>query len=236
MMRPMIFRVVGLVAGVLLIGGLIRLRWITGRGWGVEGIDRHKDLPGDDVILWPHEVLTHAISIDAPREAVWPWIVQMGVERAGWYTPRWIDKYLWRVGTISIDRIDPDLQTLEIGQRIQDGPKGTADFEVRDVQENRALVLHSRRHPRTGIPPDMLSPDPGPYLDFSWSFVLEEAPGNGTLLLIRTRGAAHVPWLFQRLAWVVWPMLDFAMARWMLLGIKVRAEKELAAATVHGRS
>ncbi len=219
-----VLRLMGAGVGLLALGGLVRLRWITGKGWGVEGIDRHKSLPGDDVIIRPHQTLTHATTIGARPEAVWPWIVQMGVDRAGWYTPQWVDRYLWRVGNVSKDEIDPGLQSLEVGQRILDGPEGTAEFEVRDVQVNRALVLHSRRHPVTGVPPDLSSSDPGPYFDFSWTFVLEETPRGNTLLLIRTRGIAQAPWLFQRLAWLLWPMFDYAMARWMLLGIKARVE------------
>lgn len=220
------------VAGPLAVGGFIGLRWKAGRGWGVEEADRHRTLPGDDVIGRPDAVLTHAVEIDAPPVEVWPWIVQMGADRAGWYTPRWIDEYLWRVDTVSIDHIDAELQTLEVGQRILDGPVGTAVFDVRDVQENRALVLHSQRHPVTGIPPDLDAPDPGPYFDFSWTFVLEEAPDQHTKLLIRTRSVVQLPQLSRLLAWVVGPVLDFVMARWMLLGIKRRVEGKAAEVSV----
>ena len=144
-----------MAAAALTLGGLIRLRWLTGRGWGTEGIDQHQELPGDDVIPWADEELTHAITINVPRQQVWPWIVQMGVKRGGWYTPGWVDRYLWRVNNVSIDHVDPSLQTLKPDDVILDGPVGTAEFRVVEVRPDEALVLHSRRHPATGVPPNM---------------------------------------------------------------------------------
>lgn len=217
-------RLLAAVAAFFVASGLVRLRWLTGMGWGTEGIDRHRRLPGDDEVLWADEELTHAVHIDAPREDVWPWIVQMGVKRAGWYTPEWVDRYLWRVDNVSLDYVDPDLQQLEAGQMILDGPLGTAEFTVVEVDPPNALVLRSQRHPVTGIPPNLESDNPGPYLDFSWAFVLSDEAPDRTLLMIRTRGVARLPWIARRMAWLVWPMLDYAMARWMLLGIKQRVE------------
>ena len=49
-------------------------------------------LLGDDIVPKPQVVTNHAITIDAPRDCVWPWLVQMGWRRAGWYTAYWIDK------------------------------------------------------------------------------------------------------------------------------------------------
>jgi hypothetical protein len=48
-------------------------------------------LPGDDIGPDPQVVTNHAITIDAPPESVWPWLVQMGWHPAGWCTARWVD-------------------------------------------------------------------------------------------------------------------------------------------------
>jgi hypothetical protein len=45
-----------------------------------------RTLPGDEVIPHPISSQTHAITIDVPPDKVWPWLVQMGCGRAGWYS------------------------------------------------------------------------------------------------------------------------------------------------------
>ena len=149
----------------------------------------------------------------------------MGYHRAGWYTPEWVDQ-LWSVQNPSSEAVVDDLQTLRVGDRIPDGPPGTAFFDVVELDPYRAMVLHSMRHPISGIPPDLLNDRPGPYLDFSWSFVLEMAGVNRTRLLMRTRSNIY-PAGMTRIAHVLLVPIDVLMSRWMLLGIKRRAETVL---------
>jgi hypothetical protein len=85
--------------GAVLLGaatvaeaGLIHL----GQTYGSTPEERRMTLPGDDIVPNPQVVTNHAITIDADPEAVWPWLVQMGWHRAGWYTARWVDKLLFR--------------------------------------------------------------------------------------------------------------------------------------------
>lgn len=56
-----------------------------------------------------------AITIDAPPEDVWPWVVQMGWGRGGWYTARWVDRLLFPANEPSATTVLPELQDLEVG-------------------------------------------------------------------------------------------------------------------------
>lgn len=205
-------------------GALVAARQMAVRGWGLRPGEATQTLPGDSIMDLEARQLTHGVDVAAPREEVWSWIVQAGYDRAGWYTPRWVDTYLWRVENPSIDYVDPALQHLEVGEVILDGPPGTAVFTVMEIEAGRTLVLHSRRHPVTGVPPNPVLAAPGPYLDFSWVFHLEPRGPERTRLLLRTRGIARTGRLAKLVGWLVWPTIDYLMARWMLIGIKSRAE------------
>lgn len=217
------------------VGGLLAVRKLTVHGWGLRPGEATRTLPGDCIINPAAQQLTHAVDVAAPREDVWSWIVQAGYGRAGWYTPRWVDTYLWRVDNPSIDYVDPNLQHLEVGEVILDGPPGTAAFTVKDIHEGRTLVLHSLRHPITGIPPNLAAVEPGPYLDFSWVFHLEQRGPDQSRLLLRTRGIAYTGKSAMLAGWLLWPTIDYVMARWMLLGIRSRAESAVAAEATRRR-
>ncbi|MGB5187701.1 MAG: hypothetical protein WBO84_11325 [Acidimicrobiia bacterium] len=106
-------------------------------------------------------------------------------------------------------------------------PRDTAFFDVAALDPQRALVLHSMRHPISGIPPDQSSDRPGPCLDFCWSFVLEPSDANRTRLLLRTRSNIY-PEGMARIAHFLLVPVDVLMSRSLLLGIKRRAEEVVA--------
>jgi hypothetical protein len=90
-------------------------------------------MPGDHLIL-DAATTTRAISIRVPTEQVWPWLVQLGYGRSGWYSDDWIDND----GQPSADHIIPKLQQLQVGDQIlmlpDMGPR------VREVELNRYFV------------------------------------------------------------------------------------------------
>jgi len=88
------------VRKVLLIVVLLKLvawTWLCylGRMWGSTMEERRRRLPGDELIPDARIIGDHAIEIDTPVAAVWPWLVQVGWHRAGWYTYRWVDRLLF---------------------------------------------------------------------------------------------------------------------------------------------
>jgi hypothetical protein len=76
-----------------------------GRRWGATSEEVARPMPGDEIVPHAQVQTTHAITIDAGPERVWPWLVQMGYHRAGWYTYPWVDRYLWHIENPSADQI-----------------------------------------------------------------------------------------------------------------------------------
>ena len=63
-------------------------------GWGVTRAELSKSLPGDTLVSQANSTATRAITIHAPPQRVWPWIVQIGQERGGFYSYTWIENLL----------------------------------------------------------------------------------------------------------------------------------------------
>jgi hypothetical protein len=109
------------------------------------------------------------VTIDAPPGDVWPWLVQMGGQRAGWYSWDRLDNG----GKRSADHIIPELQHIAAGDMLPYRPTGTEGFEVLVVEPGRALVLGSS------------TPD----FHGTWAFVLEPIGERKTRLVTRYRAA-----------------------------------------------
>src|SRR5690242_3699882 len=133
------------LAGVATLAELALIR--LGKTYGSTPAERGMRLPGDEIIPQPVIVTNHAIDIAAPPASVWPWLVQMGWGRGGWYTARWVDRLLFPANGPSSDTIIERLQTLDVGDFIPDGPPQTeTGFVVEQLVPERALVLHSTSH------------------------------------------------------------------------------------------
>jgi hypothetical protein len=226
-------------AGAAIVGYQLVLRpwW---RSWGAAPEESGRALPGDEILSGGVTAETRAITIDAPPDAVWPWLVQMGFGRAGWYSYDAIDM----AGTSS-ERILPEHQDLKVGDLMPTHPGG--GFVVRRIEPGRALVLYldadlvkqqadtyaaeMAAESAEEMPPNlkvtstvMANTQP---TDFAatWAFVLDEVGSGRTRLTERFRvafGETDKPWTRYTL-----PMMGFGvfvMVRKQLLGIKARAE------------
>jgi hypothetical protein len=191
-----------------------------GQTYGSTPEERRMTLPGDDIVPDPQVVTNHAITIDAPPESVWPWLVQMGWHRAGWYTARWVDKLLFPANWPSANRIVPGLQEINLGDFIPDGaPETKCGLIVERLEPQRALALRSTSHlPASWREKHMAT------LDWSWAFVLTPIdPGRRTRFLFRSRWVT-APWWLTLGGWLFIVPADFVMSRDMLRGVKQRAE------------
>jgi hypothetical protein len=215
--------IAGTVAGYC---GLQRL----GRAYGATRDEHRRSLPGDDLCVAPQATTTHAVTIDAPPRLVWPWLVQMGWGRGQWYTARWVDRLFFPDNGPSAERVVPEWQHLEIGDRLLDGPPDAkCAFVVRSLQPERHLVLHSREH----LPPGWAERY-GASIDWSWAFVLDGLPRERTRLIVRSR--VHLePWWVEAFYLALVVPADFVMSRQMLHGVKTRAESATAADVAHPR-
>jgi hypothetical protein len=200
------------------IGAIAASQWL-GRTAGSTRAERRQPLPGDELVDHPRVVTNHAITIPAPPEQVWPWLVQMGWHRGGWYTARWVDRLLFPVNWPSATQLVPDLQhPLQVGDRIPDGPPDTAWFAVERVDPPKLLVLHSTTH----LPASWRARLGEAAVDWSWTFALAGTDDAATRLLLRVRGRTRPWWLTAIYVAAVVPA-DYVMASGMLAGIRRRA-------------
>lgn len=202
-----------------VLTGYGALQWL-GRAAGSTRAERRTALPGDDIVAHPTTVTDHAITIAAPPERIWPWLTQLGWHRGGFYTPTWVDRWLFPANRPSAERLDPDLvRDLAVGDTIPDGPPGTAWYEVDQVQAPTTLVLHSTTHvPRSWR--DRF----GAGIDWTWTFRLARTAEGGTRLHLRVRGRTRPWWLTVAYRAVLVPA-DAVMAGGMLRGLQVRGER-----------
>jgi hypothetical protein len=210
-----------IAAGIYLLGRL-------GRRWGATDDEVYQPFPGDTLVPHPMVETTHAITIHAAAREIWPWLVQAGYHRGGWYTEArwyaWLERVLWHTTSPSVDRILPEFQHLEVGDVVPDGPPGTAYFTVALLEPNHVLALYSTTHVRFMVPAFVRN-NPRARIsgDFSWVFVLTALDEHTTRLIVRARANLR-PRLFRMLVSPLMPG-DFIMARMMLQGIKQRAER-----------
>jgi hypothetical protein len=179
------------------------------RHWGATPAEIATPLPGDELFPTAQFQSTRAISIDAPPEAVWPWLVQVGCLRAGWYS----DDLLDNRGHPSATTIVSDFQHLEVGQWVPMAPSAT-------LSDRTALKVHSFE-----VNDWLLWTKP----DSTWAWKLTPADGDRTRLV--TRIHAVYDWrhpLMALLGVILMEFGDFAMQRRMLRGIKAGAESLVA--------
>jgi hypothetical protein len=202
-----------------LAGGYAALQWL-GRTYGSTAAERRRPLPGDELCPRPHAVTTHGITIDVPPARVWPWLVQMGWGRGQWYTARWVDRLLFPANAPSADRIVPELQQLQVGDRILDGPpEADCSFVVEQLEPARHLVLRSRQH----LPPGWAERF-GATVDFTWAFVLGDLGAGRSRFVFRSRSRTGPWWVTALYVGLLVPA-DLVMSRQMLRGVKSRAER-----------
>jgi hypothetical protein len=159
---------------------------------------------GDDLLVRARYRSTRAIEINAAPSAVWPWLVQVGCLRAGWYSNDLLDN----LARPSATTILPDLQHLAAGQWVPMAPSPPTD--------RTALKVHS-----FAVNEWLLWTKP----DSTWSWQLIPSPSGGTRLVTRIR--ATYDWRHPATALfgvLLMELGDFAMLRRMLRGIKARAE------------
>lgn len=172
--------------------------------WGATGDEVSRKLAGDDLLPDAGLVTTRAVTIDAPPDAIWPWLVQMGSGRGGAYTYDWVEN-LFGLKMHSASEILPRFQDLKIGDRM---PMGQGKFmTVEELDPQAALVVRSED------------------LNWVWSFTLVPHDDGTTRLISRNRIATMaMPPAVQLLYRFVMEPGSLLMERRMLLGIKDRAE------------
>ena len=200
---PALVGVSGLAAAVYAF--VIR-PWML--GWGSTVEERTRPLPGDDIEPDAEYVTTRATTIQAPAAAVWPWLIQMGQDRAGFYTHNWVERVL-RSGIPDTAEIRPEWQRIEVGDLVRTNrdiggkPMG---WPVAAVDPGRSLVVTSKSMPAG-----------------TYAFVVEPIESDTSRLIVRDR--ARWKWWEWPFATLVYEPLHAYMETGLISGVRQRAER-----------
>jgi hypothetical protein len=196
--------------GIVAYVGVATALWPWHRTWGSTVAEQFMPLPGDDVIRDPAHELMHGITIDAPPEAVWPWLAQIGQDRAGFYSYDWLER-AFLVNVHNAEEIRPEWQHQAAG-----------GF-VRATQPD---YLSGVFGPDLGWRITHFDPPRAMVLQYWGAFVLQPTSDGRTRLLIRSAmGGPDTPVWAAGLTFTVFELPHFIMQRKMMLGIKDRAER-----------
>jgi len=212
-------------AGVALAGiaawTALRPRVLT---WGATTEEARRPLPGDDLIAAPLYITTRGITVHAPAAAVWPWLVQLGQNRGGFYSYDVLEN-LMGLDIHNADAVHPEWQDLKPGEDFLTlDPEATMKMTIAVMEPERAFVV------RSGAPAEPPQP-PGDFfkgeLAWTWGFYLAPQESDLTRLIIRSRAA----WADTRATRAAQPILlepmHFIMEERMLRGIRDRAERSV---------
>jgi hypothetical protein len=187
------------------------------RSWGVDATTAARKYPGDELVPQPLWDWTHGVEVLAPASAVWPWIAQIGADRAGFYSYQWLEN-LAGCNLRNAESIHPEW-AANVGDELvlHPDPK-TPRLRIVAAEPDQYLLAH-------GAPDEKRRKRGEPWSAASWLFYLEPLGTNRCRLISRYRVACSDDWT-TRLAFgpaLVEPV-GFAMDRRMLLGVKERAE------------
>ena len=125
--------------------GVATALWPWHRTWGTTIAEQFMSLPGDDVIRDPAHELMHGITIDAPPEAVWPWLAQIGQDRAGFYSYDWLER-AFLADVHNADEIRPEWQHQAAGEFVRATQPGyLGGLFGRDLGWRITISIHRAR-------------------------------------------------------------------------------------------
>ena len=196
-------RRIGLAAALIGVATLLYPKLLRRPilNWGATDAEATARLPGDELLEPADGVATRAITIDAPAEAVWPWIAQMGPHpRGGAYTYDWVENLLG-LNMHSTDEVLLEYQHPTLGEAIG---YGAHQMQFAQIEPERVLAMRLTDG------------------NWVWSFVLEERDGQTRLI---SRNRFRLPRLRDKLGMIPMEPASLVMERKMLRGIKQRAER-----------
>ncbi|MEJ8802783.1 SRPBCC family protein [Pontibacter sp. H249] len=190
---------------IALLAGYVTALFVFRRAykqWGASDEEVAKRLPGDE--LMAHASANHAVTIQAPVDAVWPWLVQIGQDRAGFYSYSFLEN-LVLADIHNANKVVPEWQHLKAGDTIRLGSKEVYG----DITLLKVVALEKNHY----------------FILKDWgTFILEPVDANTTRFLIRSHGQKE-NWFRQILLFLLFDPIHFLMERKMMLSIKKLAER-----------
>jgi hypothetical protein len=184
--------------------------WPWHRTWGASPSEWALTLAGDAELRTPQFELLHGVTIDAPPSAVWQWLVQLGQDRAGFYSYDWLER-LFLVDIRNINEIRPEWQERHVGD---------------NVPATQAGYLGGVFGERPGWTVALLEPERALVLRYWGAVVLLPSEGGTRFLIRSTISSDQIPVWAAALNFAAFQLPHFIMQRRMMLSIKERAERE----------
>jgi len=189
--------------------------------WGASEAELVTPLPGDILLPDATGQVTHAVTIDAGPEEVWPWIMQIGQDRSGFYSYTPLEN-LVGCEMPKVERLVPEWPPRTVGETVWLGTPKHFDGQARMV----AAIVQPYRSFAMVMPTDWQRIQAGGQArEVIWEFALEPVGSRQTRLIARLRGGPPQT-ARERLAGLFfWEPAHFVMERNMLLTIKELAER-----------
>jgi hypothetical protein len=189
-------------ASAVVISVIVLTPWMD--RWGTTDSELTMVFPGDELLSQPASFVNRAVTINASPEKIYPWLVQLGAERGGYYSYSGLETLLF-CPMQNADRIHAEWQNLKVGDSVKmcPGSSGPLPYEVAQIHPNQAMILGHKEN--------------GKWVDL-WMFNLIPQPGGSTRLVLRSR---------TNMVGGFWDIIHpgiFIMEQGMLTGIKQRAE------------
>ena len=213
-----------MVAAGMAAAEVVYAAWVRPRlmRWGATNEEVAGPYPGAELIPHGQRAATMAVTIGAPPDQVWPWLVQMGGDRGGWYSWDRLDNR----GRPSARKVHPEWQDLALGDHVKYATRtGPVDaWEVAALEPNRFLGLHGLSDLR-GRRLDPKQPRPSAYTEGLWGFRLDEVPGGRTRLVIGGYEVFRPRWLGRFISFWFFPPVVWVMQARMLAVLKRNVER-----------
>lgn len=192
------------------------------RRWGATEDEVQRVWPGDDLVPQLKGEYMHAITINASAANIWPWLVQIGQGRGGFYSYEFLENLIG-CKMCNANEIIPELQILKVGDSIPMHPTMGSPYKVATINPVHSLVLLIREDTKTGKTFELSDKLPETYQNMSWLFFLDEHDDGTTRLISRSRNDWNQS-LGNTLFFGIFGPITLEMDRKMLLGIKKRVE------------
>ena len=211
-----VWRILLMIAGVwaAITALYLLFLWPWMKTWGATEDEIEATLPGDDIVPNANLRSTKGITIQAPPAAIYPWLLQLGVDRGGMYSYDWLEN-LFGLNVHTTNRIVPEYQEVQVGDFWRFTPKDYVlnpgpGLYVKQLVENEAVLLCFGMEGKTEEP----------CID-TWQLVLVPQADGSTRLLLRSNMAMK-PELPIKLTY----FMQFLMERKMLLTLRNLAEQK----------
>ena len=197
---------------------LVRPRLLRAGATGGEVLGPY---PGAVIVPGGKRSATMGVTINVPPSRVWPWLLQMGTDRGGWYSWDRLDNF----GRRSAETIHPEWQDIAVGDHLSATPDGSQWWEVAALEPERFLGLRMSLDLR-GRPFDPAGARPRHFTDSLWGFELKETAEGRTRLVVSGYWSFRPKWLQPLLSIVVLEPSHWVMQTRQFANLKRLAESE----------